>query len=128
MPAILILPLLLLAAVACERIAGDATDPGVRESPLEILQRSDEAMRGLRSFRALTRVVPSVPNNPSYEAAYDFRGPRCILPAGQVPQVQPNGACLCGPEQQQDYATFFDRAKGGRPFGPPFAGGTLAGE
>jgi hypothetical protein len=111
--------------VACESIVGGATDLDASQSPLEILQRSDDAMRNLKSFRAITKVVPSVPGNPPYESAYDFRGAGCILPAGQVPNVQPNGSCPCGHEQlQQDYPTFFDRAKGGRPFGPPYAGGT----
>jgi hypothetical protein len=101
--------------------------PADAPAAADILQRSDEAMRSLKSFRAVTRVVPSVPGNPPYENAFDFRGPRCILPAGKVPAVEPNGACPCGPEGlPQDYSPFFDRVKGGRLFGPPYAGGTPA--
>jgi len=117
---------LALMSSSCPIFDDDGARPPADAPPAEEIQRrSDEAMRGLTSFRAVMKVVPSVPGNPPYESAHDFRGTRCILPAGQTPKVQPNGACPCGPEQlQQDYGTFFDRAKGGQPFGPPYAGGT----
>lgn len=123
-----LLPLLLLVLVAsCSFASADDDEPPQDAvSPDEVLRRSDEAMDALLSFRVTTRVVPSVAGNPPYETAYDIRGRSCVLPAGQMPQVQPNGACPCGEQPSVHDLPFFNRAKGGQPFGPPFAGGTLA--
>lgn len=122
----LLLPTLVFITSACSLLpGGENTARRAEVSPEEVLRRSDEAMRASKSFRAVTKVVPSVPGNPPYDLAYEFRGTRCVVPAGSVPKVEPNGACPCGANQiAVDHTAFFDRAKGGQPFGPPFAGGT----
>lgn len=103
---------------------GNAGLPEGAPAPGELLRLSDEAMRALRSLRAETRVVPSVPGNPPYESAVELRGTRCVRDERSVRQPDPSGRCPCGfVELAYEYEAFFARAEGGLNLGPP-GGGT----